>query len=58
MNIRDVLENPFLPVVMEIKENKKKFFKEWLIFVLCVGLSLFIFIFLARIAWFLPLIIL
>lgn len=58
MNIRDILENPFLPVVMEIKENKKKFFKEWLIFVLCVGFSLFIFIFLARIAWFLPLIIL
>ena len=58
MNIRDILANPLLPVMAEIKENKRKFLKERIVFTACIWLSFFFLVFLIRLAWFLPLILL
>lgn len=58
MNIRDLLADPFLPVMAQIKQDKKSFLKEWGMLMLCVGFSLFLVVFLVRMAWILPSVIL
>ena len=54
MNIRDILADPFLPVMSQLKADKKSFFIEWVLLTLCVCITAFLLVFLVRLAWILP----
>lgn len=52
--MRELLKNPLLPLLAEINDNPQKFIKERWILTACLGGSLFVIIFLVRLAWYLP----